>query len=201
MRARVACLGICSVLEAVFPGGEFVLQLLLLLVFPVAFSSVVALGEGVDGLELFVLGLPLILPGLFVEFRVLNGDPLLLYGIVDTGQEILIVAQYEPGDALQGGLAQALRIFFPVLLQHLEPAALALLGSNQLAKFAGRFVRPGLHQFEEGLECKRLWHLRCSLSGSALGGAQSTGKTPLAGRFRFWPKFPAYRSIRPASRL
>jgi hypothetical protein len=71
---------------------------------------------------------------------------------------------------LQGCLAQALRILFPVLFQHLKATALALLGGNQLAKFACRFVGPGLHQFEKRLECKGLWHLKCSLSRSALVG-------------------------------
>lgn len=170
---QYACPGlaleICAVIEAVFPGGVLVLQFLLLLVFPVAFTSVVSLGEGVYRLELLVLGLPLILARLFAEFRVLNGNSLLFDGIVDTREEILIVAQDEPGDTLQGGVAQALCIFFPVLFEHLKAAALALLGSNQLAKFAGRFVGTGLHQIEKRLECKGLWHLKCSFSRLALG--------------------------------
>lgn len=213
MRARILDLGVCSVFEAIFPGGELILQFLLLLVFPVAFACIVALGERIYGLELLVLGLPLILSGFFVEFRVLNRNSLLLDSIVDTGQEILVVAQDEPGNALQGGLAQALRVFFPVLFEHLQATALALLGSNQLAQFAGRLVRPGLHQFEEGLECKRLGHLACGLGGavpSGLRGATTETcirldakqrQSTFVGKFRFWPKYPAYRSIRPANSL
>jgi hypothetical protein len=70
-----------------------------------------------------------------------------------------------------------------------------------------------LHQFEEGLKCKRLGHLACGLGGavpSGLRGATTEtcigqdGKqrqSAFAGKFRFWPKYPAYRSIRPANSM
>ncbi len=147
-RKRIACA----------PGSVLVRLLLLLARFLAADDLLVALRQGVEGLELGALGEPGLLAFHGLRARLLDHLALGSDGVVELVDEGAVVAPGVGAEAVARGLHEALVVLLAIVLEHLQLLFHVALGGDELAELARSLVGAGAGEVEQGLEVEAGGH-------------------------------------------